>query len=118
MKNPMLLLAVVAVACAFVLASCTKKSSVDLKDLSPEQLSDRGRSIYVSNCTACHNTDPRKEGSVGPALTGSSKELIEARVLHADYPTGYQPKRSTKVMLALPQLEDEIPALTAYLSSL
>jgi predicted CxxxxCH...CXXCH cytochrome family protein len=75
----------------------------------------RGRAVFVANCVACHNNDPSKDGPIGPAIKGSSKELIEARVLKAGYPPGYKPKRQTKVMPQFPFLKDEIPYLAAYL---
>jgi mono/diheme cytochrome c family protein len=78
----------------------------------------KGKSVYVSNCTACHNMDPRMDGSLGPAVAGASLELLERRILHADYPPGYQPKRTSKAMAALPHLKNEIDALYKYLSSL
>jgi mono/diheme cytochrome c family protein len=119
MRNPMLLFAFVAVACAFMMCSaCTKKSpETPAAQMTEAQLAERGKSIYLSNCTACHNVDPTKDGSVGPALAGSSTALVEARVMKAAYPEGYKPKRETRVMVALPHLEKEIPALGAYLSS-
>jgi mono/diheme cytochrome c family protein len=75
----------------------------------------RGRAVYVANCVACHNNDPSKDGPIGPALKGSSPELIEFRVLRTEYPPGYKPKRDTKVMPTFPFLKSEIPYLTAYL---
>jgi mono/diheme cytochrome c family protein len=76
----------------------------------------RGRAVYVANCIACHNSDPSKEGSLGPALKGSPPELIESRVLRTEYPPGYKPKRNTQVMPTFPYLKSEIPYLVAYLS--
>ena len=52
---------------------------------------------------------------MGPAVKGSSPELLEARVLHASYPFGYMPKRETKVMPARPDLAPSIRDLAAYL---
>lgn len=75
----------------------------------------RGRAVYVANCVACHNNDPAKDGPIGPALKGSSQELLESRVLRTEYPPGYKPKRDTKVMPTFPFLKNEIPYLTAYL---
>lgn len=79
---------------------------------------ERGARIYRSNCVICHNTDPRLDGTVGPAVAGSSRALVEARVLRASYPEGYAPKRDTKLMPAVPSLAREIDALAAYLGSL
>lgn len=76
----------------------------------------RGRGIYLSACVACHNSDPSKDGPVGPAIKGSPKELIEARVLRASYPPGYTPKRHTRIMPAQPYLKNAIPDLTAFLN--
>jgi mono/diheme cytochrome c family protein len=75
----------------------------------------RGRAVYVANCVACHNNDPSKDGPIGPAIQGSSNELLEARVLSTGYPPDYKPKRPTKVMPQFPFLKDEIPNLAEYL---
>lgn len=83
---------------------------------SQDKLVERGRSLYMSNCIACHNPNPSQEGALGPPVTGASYELLEARVIRGIYPPGYTPKRTTKVMISLPHLENEIDALTAYLS--
>lgn len=80
------------------------------------KLAERGRTTYLSVCIACHNTDPNKDGSLGPAVVGSSRALLEAKVLHGDYPPGYAPKRSSRAMPSQPQLADQIDALHAYLS--
>ena len=98
-----------------LLAACTKKPDTPK---SPEQeLADHGRVIYQSSCIACHNSDPRKPGAVGPEVFGSSQELLEARIMSAKYPDGYKPKRDTHQMQPLPQLKNEIPALFQYLNS-
>jgi len=77
-----------------------------------------GRRAWVANCTACHNPDPTKEGTLGPAVTGSSLALVEARVMRAEYPPGYTPKRPSQLMPAQPFLKTEVPNLAAYLESL
>jgi mono/diheme cytochrome c family protein len=82
-----------------------------------DPLVQKGKAVYQGNCIACHNADPRKPGSLGPEIFGSSKELIEARVMRAEYPPGYKPKRTTKAMAPLPQLKGELDALHAYLNS-
>jgi hypothetical protein len=60
--------------------------------------------------------DPSQPGSLGPELVGSSRALIEARVLRGEYPNGYKPKRTTNLMIPLPHLKDDIDALAAYLA--
>ena len=78
---------------------------------------ERGREVYRANCTACHHADPSKTGPVGPAVKGSSRALIETRVVRGAYPDGYTPKRDTHLMKALPHLEPHIDDLAAYLRS-
>lgn len=109
----------IALAFLFILAAgCTKKpAEAPAASLTPEQLVESGRKAYMANCTACHNSDPSKAGSIGPEIKGSSLELIEARVMNAKYPSGYQPKRNTTNMVALPHLQKDIPALHAFLNA-
>jgi mono/diheme cytochrome c family protein len=107
---PRLLLITVSV---LIISACSKKSD---ERSGPASDRERGRAIYVANCVARHNNDPSKDGPLGPAIKGSPKELIEARVLRGIYPPNYQPKRPTKIMPQFPFLEAEIPYLMAYLS--
>lgn len=81
-------------------------------------LAKKGKSIYLSNCIACHHIDPAKDGSLGPAVIDSSEELLTARIMKATYPPGYKPKRTTTAMPELPHLEPDIKALHAYLNNL
>ncbi len=83
----------------------------------PLTAAERGKQVYLSNCILCHNPDPRQPGSQGPAIAGSSRELVEARVVHAAYPPGYTPKRTTKAMIALPHLASKVDDLTAFLAA-
>jgi len=76
----------------------------------------RGRALYLTNCAACHNNDPSKDGTIGPAVKGASRELIEARVMRATYPPDYKPKRKTAAMPAQPYLQSSIPDLAAFLN--
>jgi mono/diheme cytochrome c family protein len=78
-------------------------------------LGERGRQVYQAQCIACHNPDPAKPGPIGPAVRGSSEELLRARVASGTYPPGYTPKRPTKLMQPMPQLAQDIPALAEYL---
>lgn len=83
----------------------------------PADLVADGRQAYLSNCIACHNPDPKLDGALGPAVAGSSRALLEARILRAEYPEGYKPKRETAAMIAMPFLERQIPAIAAYLDA-
>jgi mono/diheme cytochrome c family protein len=97
----------------WILISACSKSETPSEAVSDRE---RGRAVYVANCVACHNNDPSKDGPIGPAIKGSPKELIEARVLRSSYPPNYKPKRRTKIMPQFPFLESEIPFLAAYLA--
>ena len=118
MKQFLLLFSFLALAFAFALTGCKKKPAEPIAQLAPSKLVERGKSIYLSNCIACHNPNPTKDGFIGPSVAGSSLALLEERILRSSYPLNYKPKRQTKTMTALPFLEKEIPALAAYLSSL
>ena len=100
--------------CALSISGCSKKSD-NSSNSSKDPNWERGRVVYLANCVACHNSDPSKDGPIGPAIKGSPKELIEARVLSANYPPNYKPKRNTKVMPQFPFLKAEISYLAAYL---
>lgn len=75
----------------------------------------RGQIAYLAQCTTCHASDPRQAGPAGPPLRGSSRELIEAKILHGTYPPGYAPKRDSAVMTPMPQLASAIADLAAFL---
>jgi mono/diheme cytochrome c family protein len=77
----------------------------------------RGRTVYLSACIACHNADPTRDGSVGPANAGASQELLEAKLLRGEYPPGYAPKRESMAMPRFENLKDDIPALAAFLAA-
>jgi mono/diheme cytochrome c family protein len=81
--------------------------------LSPE--AERGRQVYVSQCTACHAFQPSQPGPVGPEVKGATQALLEAKVLRGTYPPGYTPKRTTSVMPPQTHLAGDIDALAAYL---
>lgn len=81
-----------------------------------DPLFKKGQQSYQANCIACHHPNPELDGSIAPAVAGSSKELLEARILRAEYPAGYTPKRDSKVMVAMPQLSNDIEALFIFLN--
>ena len=97
-----------ALALALAAGGCSESG------LSPE--AERGRQVYLAHCIACHNTDPAQPGAVGPPLRGSSRELLEAKVLNGTYPPGYTPKRPTKVMVPIAAVTPtDVGALADYL---
>jgi mono/diheme cytochrome c family protein len=98
----------VVLALAAALAACGQERS-----LSPE--AERCRHVYVANCTSCHSIDPAQNGPLGPAVKGSSRELLEARVLRGVYPPGYTPKRPSAIMQPMPHLAGSLDDLAAYL---
>lgn len=82
-----------------------------------QSAAERGRLVYQQACSSCHNPDPAQDGSAGPAIAGSPADLVRARVLRAEYPPGYVPKRDSKLMPPQPYLEQELDDLIAYLAS-
>jgi mono/diheme cytochrome c family protein len=99
---------------ALMLTGCEKKSESPVKPAGTGD-ANRGRAVYMSNCVACHNNDPARDGPIGPAIKGSSPALIEERLLRANYPPGYTPKRKTALMPAQPYLKSSVPDLAAFL---
>ena len=99
------LIAIVAVAC-----SGESGESVD-------PAVARGEKIYRNICVVCHNADPTQPGSVGPANAGASRELLEAKLLRGEYPTGYTPQRNTQQMPRFEFLEPNLDDIEAFLAS-
>jgi len=95
-----------ALALASTLPGCADTSSGEAA---------RGRRVYLAQCVQCHAPDPTQAGALGPPLKGSSRELLEAKLLHGTYPPGYRPKRPTAVMPLQPQMASETGALAAFL---
>lgn len=78
----------------------------------------KGKSIYMGNCIACHNKDPNKNGSLGPALTGTPLEVFLVKVPEGQtYPAGYTPKRKTKIMKKFPQFKKDVPSIFLWIQS-
>ena len=77
----------------------------------------KGKAVYYANCTSCHNFNPKKAGSIGPDIYGSSIELLKNKVLYGKYPKNYQPKRIIGVMPLYPHLNKQISNLHAFLNS-
>lgn len=109
-----------AILILIVAFACTKKSGEAIAPTpGPDaqmQLAMRGQSVYMSRCIACHNVNPNKPGSLGPEIHGASLELLRARVIEGKYPEGYKPKRDTKLMVPIKEVEPDLPALHAFLN--
>ena len=80
-----------------------------------DDAASRGKQVYLAECIACHHNDPAKDGPLGPAVKGSSQELLEAKVVRGGYTPGYIPKRTSAVMPPIPKLAPKIPELAAFL---
>ena len=93
------------------LAACSSGGESALSELA-----ERGKHYYQNVCVACHNGDPRIDGTLGPAIAGASRALVEAKVMRGEYPAGYAPKRATAAMPRFEYLKDEIGSLAAYLT--
>jgi mono/diheme cytochrome c family protein len=101
-------IAIATILAMLALAACGKTRTPDAVE--------RGRLVYVTHCIVCHNSNPNLDGAQGPAIAGSSRELVADRVLHLTYPPGYTPKRTTHNMRPMNDLTPaQIDDLTAYL---
>ena len=78
---------------------------------------EKGKVVYYANCISCHNYNPKKPGSIGPQIYGSSKELLSNKINFGIYPKNYKPKRSTKMMPLQPHSDKEIENLYAFLNA-
>jgi len=77
----------------------------------------KGRKVYFVNCVPCHNHNPKKPGSVGPAVYGVSKDVLTKKIVSGKYPENYRPKRKSKIMPSMPHLNKELSNLHAFLNS-
>lgn len=92
------------------IAGCSNDETATLSEAA-----QRGRGVYMNVCIACHSADPAQDGALGPNLAGTTRELLEWRVLKGAYPPGYTPKRTTGAMPAFPHLAGQIEDLHAFL---
>lgn len=102
-----------AAACLLqILSACGKKQP---QTGDPKVIAGKG--VFLARCISCHSANPALDGPLGPAIKGSSLELLQARVLRGEYPPGYTPKRATKIMVKLPLTEDDVAHLHAFLNA-
>ncbi len=97
-------------ALALAAAGCSSEESIQLSEAA-----QRGRGTYMNVCVACHHADPARDGTLGPNLVGTTRELLEWRVVRGEYPPGYTPKREGAAMPAFPHLADKIDDLHAFI---
>lgn len=90
-----------------LLTFCKKEEA-----LSP--IATEGKGIYMANCIACHNVNPKLDGAVGPSVANSSYELLEAR-MKGEYPSGYAPKRQSQAMTRFTFTAEQLKALEEFL---
>ncbi len=84
-------------------------------------LIEKGRKLYVSNCISCHNRDPNIAGAIGPIMVDAPLSVMTSKVMTGRYPDvlppGFVPKRNTKQMRPLKKLQNDIPAIHAWVQS-
>ena len=78
---------------------------------------EKGRSVYFANCVLCHNSNPKKPGSIGPEVYGVSIDVLTQKIVSGNYPENYKPKRISKIMPSMPHLNKEISNLLAFINS-
>ena len=95
----------------FFILSCSN----DDKNYSKSYL--RGKRIYQSSCTMCHNSNPSKVGILAPNIEDSDSMTIESMILYGKPPKGQNPKWDYVDMNPLPYLIEEVPFLFEYINS-
>ena len=78
---------------------------------------EKGRTVYFANCVSCHNSNPKKPGSIGPEVYGVSIDVLTQKIVYGKYPDNYRPKRTSKIMPSMPHLNKEISNLHAFINS-
>ena len=99
-----------------VVFGCEKSRNSNSRNAVDNKLLQKGKAVYIANCAACHHSDPKQNGAIGPSVAYSSLELLQVRLLEGKYPAGYVPKRTTKIMVPLPHLSNDIQALHEFLN--
>jgi cytochrome c2 len=115
-----------ALSLFLLLAACEQKIPKDTESavevgsnnetLIPSSDPAKGKVVYYANCTSCHNYNPKKPGSIGPEVYGSSIELLTKKILYGKYPENYQAKRTSGIMPLLPHLNQQISNIHAFLN--
>ena len=82
-----------------------------------EAIQNEGKRIYLATCTKCHNLNPTKPGAIGPELYTTPLDVFRSKVPKGTYPSGYTPKRKTKIMPRFPHLTDKVDFIYNYIRS-
>ena len=88
-----------------------------LSTLSTKTWSNEGEKIYKSTCIRCHSPNPTKPGVIGPELYTTPLEVFRTKVPTGTYPSGYTPKKRTKVMPKFPGLTNKVDLIYNYIRS-
>ena len=78
---------------------------------------NEGKKLYHAHCIRCHATNPTKPGVIGPELYTTPLEVFRTKVPTGTYPSGYIPKRRTKVMPKFKSLTDKVDSIYDYVRS-
>ena len=78
---------------------------------------EKGRIVYFANCVSCHNNNPKKTGSIGPAVYGASIDVLAQKIVFGKFPENYSAKRTSKIMPLMPHLKKEISNLHVFINS-
>lgn len=101
-----------------LIVSCNnqvKQTPLEVSLPKPVTIAVDAKQLYLAKCAKCHNTDPTKQGSIGPDIANSSYDLLENKTQHRTYPSGYTPKRKTKIMPKILLNEEQLKALEIFL---
>lgn len=96
------------------LSQCVKAATIIPTDQVTIQ---EGKRVYLITCAKCHNTNPHKPGSIGPDLYSTPENVFHTKVPNGTYPSGYTPKRRTKIMPRFKNLTNKVDAVYKYIRS-
>jgi len=82
-----------------------------------QSINEEGRRIYIGTCVRCHSLDPRKQGSIGPDLFSTPRDVFRTKVPKGVYPLGYRAKRNTKIMPKFSDLERKVDWIYQYIQT-
>lgn len=106
--------------CSLSFAQTPAVTVKPLAQITPADLA-RGAKVYKANCVRCHNADPNLKGNLGPEQIDAPFEVVVSKIMTGKYPNplpkGFTPKRKTKAMTPLKNLQKDIPYIYAWIQS-